>query len=141
MFLGCLYCLIWNYNITVTSISVAWSKHDIFYFFCKKTPASVFKELFWTRVFYKISVRRSKLHGDSFKFLVRWPFHWCTTYIINPLQFFWILIFDINFHAPSNAVFRRKRKPKIFGFKTVTEIGSNPKKSHIYLYYLATHCI
>ena len=30
-----LYCLIWNHNITATSISVDWSKHDIFYFFGK----------------------------------------------------------------------------------------------------------
>ena len=40
-----LYCLIWNHNITATSISVDWSKHDIFYFFGKKSPASVFKVL------------------------------------------------------------------------------------------------
>ena len=38
-----LYCLIRNHNITATSISVDWSKHDIFYFFGKKSPASVFK--------------------------------------------------------------------------------------------------
>ena len=38
-----LCCLIWNHNITATSILVDQSKHDIFYFFSKKSPASVFK--------------------------------------------------------------------------------------------------
>ena len=60
-----------------------------------------------TTVFCKISVRRNKYFPEfSIAWgrlqISRWLFHSCTIFA---------------FHSPSNAAFRRKRKPKIFGLK------------------------
>ena len=56
------------------------------------------------------------------KQILPWPFHSCTifeTYVINSLRFSEAYFFTF----PSYAVFRRQRKPKIFGFKNVIERG------------------
>lgn len=77
-----LYCLgIWNayYNIIVSLISLGRSKHDIFYFFSEKSPASVLKVpaptgswlLFW--ILYHRLANQKKLISPRWlkKFLVQ----------------------------------------------------------------------
>ena len=64
----------------------------------------------------------------------RCPFHSCTIFeacLINFLRFSEIYFFT--FHFPCWAIFRRKRKPKIFGFKNVTERGKYIKKNLTFL--------
>ena len=76
-------------------------------------------------VYCEISVPEAHLMGSC-----RCPFHSCTIFevcLINFLRFSGIIFSHSAFHI--GLFFRRKRKPKTFGFKNVTERG-NIVKSH-----------